>query len=214
MKKIFNVLVLVISLICISACGCGDKINFAYFSKHVNSIENYRYYVISEEIYNNELLLYKNDKNVYLDGEKIRMVLKTKEINSIDQEGLYSENEEEFYKKGTDFYYKEDGKWKIKQVEDNESIGFDLKKSLFSTYKITTKTKNVFVGELKENSINEFLGFSLENVSNMTLSIEINNKDKVEKVSLEYIESNGNKVVVSIKVGYEYLSRFELPTVE
>ena len=214
MKRILKVLLLIVNLVCISACSCGSKIDFAYFSKHVNSIENYRYYVISEEIYNNELLLYKNEKNVYLDGEKMRIVLKTSEINPIESSELYNESQEEFYKKGTDLYYKENDEWKIKKVEDNEAIGFDLKKSLFSDYEISTKNKNVFVGELKENSIKEFLGFSLTNVSNVTLSIEINKKDKVEKVSLEYVESNGNKAAISIKVGYQYLSRFELPTVK
>lgn len=214
MKRILKVLLLIVNLVCVSACGCGSKVDFAYFSKHVNSIENYRYYVISEEIYNNELLLYKNEKNVYLDGEKRRIVLKTSEINPIESDELYSEIQEEFYKKGTDLYYKDNGEWKIKQVEDSETIGFELKKGLFSDYEIKTKNKNVFVGELKENSITEFLGFSLVNVSNVTLNIEISKKDKVEKVSLEYVESNGNKVVISIKVGYEYLSRFELPTVK
>ena len=212
MKKLLGILLLFINLVCVS--GCGDKVDFGYFKKHVDSIKNYRYYVISEEIYNNELLLYKKDKNVYLDGEKYRIVLNTKEINDIEADDLYNQTEEEFYKKGSDFYYKENGVWKIKQVETNETVGFNLKKNMFSTYEISKKDKNVFTGELKADSINEFLGFEITNVSNMALNIEISKKDKVEKVALEYLESNGNKVVVSITVGYQYLSRFELPTVE
>ena len=46
----------------------------------------------------------------------------------------------------------------------------------------------------------------------MILNIDVGANDKVESVSLEYNESNGNKVVIAVKVGYEYISKFELPT--
>lgn len=213
MKKVFIVLFIIFNLIWISGCGCS-KIDFTYFSEHVNSIENYKYYSLTQEIYNSDLLLYKQDKNVYFDGDKARIVIDTKNINGIDEDEIYNQNKEEFFKEGNNFYYKENGKWKIRTQENSEKIGLSLSKDMFSDYKIDKEDKRIFRGSVKEESVNEFFGYKLENVSDIKLNIFIDKNDKVESVSLEYNESNGNKVVVSISIGYELISKFEIPTVE
>ena len=212
MKKIFSLLLIGLNLIFVSGCRCS-KVDFNYFSDNVNSIENYKYYFLTQEIYSNDLLLYKQDKNVYFDGNKSRIVIDTQSINAVDEEEIYSQNKEEFYKQENNLYYKENGKWKMKTQESSEKIGLSLSKDMFSNYKIDKGDKRTFQGIVKNDCINEFFGFKLENVSDVKLNIVINKNDKVESVSLEYNESNGNRIVVYINIGYELISTFEIPTV-
>ena len=59
-----------------------------------------------------------------------------------------------------------------------------------------------------------FFGFDIEDVSDVKLSIEISNTDKVKNIAIQYKAENGNDVSVSIKVGYTQVIKFSLPTVE
>lgn len=215
MKKVLNLFVLLISIICFSGCSCS-KLNFSFFKDKVNNIQDYRYYIVSQEVYKEDLLLYKEDKNVYLNEEKYRIVINTKEIADIESEDLYNEVEEVFYQNGNDFYYQEDGKWKIRQKETStENIGISIKEDMFETYNIKEEGGNKFLeGIIKNSALAGFLGFDINSDSNMRLTIEISNTDKVKNISLEYVAPNGNKVVASIKVGYTQVIKFSLPAVE
>lgn len=215
MKKVLNLLVLLISIICFSGCSC-NKLNFAFFKDKVNDIDGYRYYVITQEIYNEELLLYKEEKNVYLNDEKYRIVVNTSIIADLESENLYDETEEVYYQSGDDFYYQENGKWKTKQKENSsENIGVSISEEIFKSYSIKEEGGNKFLeGTLKDNSLDDFFGFDIEDVSDVKLSIEISNTDKVKNISIQYNAENGNRVVVSIKVGYTQVIKFSLPTVE
>ncbi len=215
MKKVLNLLVLLISIICFSGCSC-NKLNFTFFKDKVNDIEGYRYYVVTQEIYNENLLLYKEEKNVYLNEEKYRIVVNTESIADLDSENLYDEKEEVYYQNGNDFYYQENGKWKIKQKENSSAnIGVSISEDIFKNYSIKEEGGNKFLeGPLKDDALDNFFGFDVEGVSEVKLSIEISNTDKVKNIALEYKAENGNKVIVSIKVGYTQVIKFSLPTVE
>lgn len=215
MKKVLNLLVLLISIICFSGCCC-NKLNFTFFKDKVNDIEGYRYYVVTQEIYNENLLLYKEEKNVYLNEEKYRIVVNTESIADLDSENLYDEKEEVYYQNGNDFYYQENGKWKIKQKENSSAnIGVSISEDIFKNYSIKEEGGNKFLeGPLKDDALDNFFGFDVEGVSEVKLSIEISNTDKVKNIALEYKAENGNKVIVSIKVGYTQVIKFSLPTVE
>ena len=215
MKKVLNLLVLLISIICFSGCSC-NKLNFTFFKDKVNDIEGYRYYVVTQEIYNENLLLYKEEKNVYLNEEKYRIVVNTESIADLDSENLYDEKEEVYYQNGNDFYYQENGKWKIKQKENSSAnIGVSISEDIFKNYSIIEEGGNKFLeGPLKDDALDNFFGFDVEGVSEVKLSIEISNTDKVKNIALEYKAENGNKVIVSIKVGYTQVIKFSLPTVE
>lgn len=215
MKKVLNLLVLLISIICFSGCSC-NKLNFTFFKDKVNDIEGYRYYVVTQEIYNENLLLYKEEKNVYLSEEKYRIVVNTESIADLDSENLYDEKEEVYYQNGNDFYYQENGKWKIKQKENSSAnIGVSISEDIFKNYSIKEEGGNKFLeGPLKDDALDNFFGFDVEGVSEVKLSIEISNTDKVKNIALEYKAENGNKVIVSIKVGYTQVIKFSLPTVE
>ena len=215
MKKVLNLLVLLISIICFSGCSC-NKLNFTFFKDKVNDIEGYRYYVVTQEIYNENLLLYKEEKNVYLNEEKYRIVVNTESIADLDSENLYDEKEEVYYQNGNDFYYQENDKWKIKQKENSSAnIGVSISEDIFKNYSIKEEGGNKFLeGPLKDDALDNFFGFDVEGVSEVKLSIEISNTDKVKNIALEYKAENGNKVIVSIKVGYTQVIKFSLPTVE
>ena len=215
MKKVLNLLVLLISIICFNGCSC-NKLNFTFFKDKVKDIEGYRYYVVTQEIYNENLLLYKEEKNVYLSEEKYRIVVNTESIADLDSEILQDEKEEVYYQNGNDFYYQENGKWKIKQKENSSAnIGVSISEDIFKNYSIKEEGGNKFLeGPLKDDALDNFFGFDVEGVSEVKLSIEISNTDKVKNIALEYKAENGNKVIVSIKVGYTQVIKFSLPTVE
>jgi len=214
-KKILSIFLLFVSLICVNGCKCNSDVDFAFFKEKTNSIDGYKYYIVSQSIYNEELLLYKSDKNVYLDGEKEKILLTIKEINGLENEELYTLSEEEYYRFDEDFYYKENNEWKIEKREVNEGLGISISRGLFEKYKITVKKGNkFFAGEIKQEALKEFLGFEIEDASNVILNIEINSSNKVKNISLEYKTSNNNNVTISIKVGYSQVIKFKLPTVE
>jgi hypothetical protein len=214
MKRLLNIFIFLACAICLNGCKCS-KNDFTYFKDKIDNIDNYRYYIVNQEIYNNELLLYKKEKNVYLNDNKYRIVINTKEINGIDNEELYSQSQEEYYQQGNDFYYKEGNEWKVRENQSGGSIGFKIKESFFKKYKIKEENgNNLFSGELKSGVLTEFFGFEIKDVSNVILNIEISDTDKVKNVSLEYLENNGNRVVVAIKVGYTQVIDFKLPIVE
>ena len=96
-----------------------------------------------------------------------------------------------------------------------EELGFSISKKMFQKYTISSKNGNkFFVGTLKNESIDEFLGFDMSDASDMVMNIEISNTGKVKNISLEYIAGNGNKVVVFTKIGYTQVIKFNLPVVE
>lgn len=215
MKNLLNIVITLVCCICFSGCSCNENnYGFNYFKKHVNVIDNYKYYIVRENIYNEELLLYKKEKHVYVDGEKYRILLNTKEIEDLDSEDLYSENEEEYYQKGTSFYYRENNEWKIREVEDNLAIGLSINRDVFSSYKIIEEKGNkILNGKLKRGSIDAFFGFNLNNLDDVNISIVISSKDKLKNISIDYISSEGNNVNVCIDIGYSQIIKFELPVV-
>lgn len=214
MKRILSLFILIMSLVCINGCRCDKGVDFAYFKDKINDLEGYRYYVVSQEIYNNELLLYKKDKNVYFNDDKKRILITTKEISDIESENLYDSKEEEYYSHGNNFYYKEDGSWKIKENETKEELGFNLNKSWFKNYKIKEEKGNkYFVGNIKNESLVDFLGFEVSDARDMIMNIEISSSNKVKNISLTYITGNLNKVIVSLKIEYSQVITFNLPVV-
>ncbi len=67
---------------------------------------------------------------------------------------------------------------------------------------------------VKDKELSSFFGFDLSGVSEVKLNIEVSGTNKLKTVSLEYKEENGNKVVVSISVGYTQVIKFDLPIIE
>lgn len=216
MKRIFSVIALVLSLVCINGCKCSNKANFAFFKNKVSNIENYRYYVIKQEIYKEDLLLYRENKSVYLNDDKYRIEIDVKEIEEIDSEDLYNERYEEYYQKGTDFYYKENNKWKITESENKFSnIGFLIEEDMMSAYQIKEEKGNkLLIGSLKEDKISSFFGFDIVGATDVTLNVEVDNSDRVTCLSISYTSKNDNKIKVSIDVGYDYVIQFNLPVVQ
>lgn len=214
MKKLLSLL-LFVGVACFSGCSCkDDKIEFNYFENKTNNVQDHKYYLISQEIYNGDLLLYKHDKNVYIDDNKYKIIVDVKEINDLDEEELYSNSKEEYYRNENDFYYKEDGVWKIKENESVESIGFSIKKDMFEKYSIKEENGNkILSGDLKKEKISEFLGFELNDVDCLKLTLNISSEDKVKNVSLEYVDGNYNKVIISLEISYSQMANFELPDV-
>ena len=215
MKKVLNLLVLLISIICFSGCSC-NKLNFAFFKDKVNDIDGYRYYVITQEIYNEELLLHSNIKSIYVDGDKYRIEIDEKTINDIEDENMYTETETEYFQQGTTFYYKENGFWKTKNAEALEtSSGYSVSEDIFSSYQIKEENGNkILSGSIKNDSVSTLFGFDVSDVNELKMTVTINSNNKVKDVVLEYKADNNNKVVVSIEVGYSQVIVFELPTVE
>ena len=215
MRKILNILLVLISFIGFSGCKCKEtEHDFSYFKKHIGVIENYKYYVVKENIHNEELLLYQKEKHVYVDGEKYRILVDTKEIAPIDSDNLYDEKQEEFYKKGTTFYYKEGNEWRTENREVSSSLGLTISKDIFKSYKISEEKGNkILKGNLKNDSLNNFFGFDLNNSKDVTFSIVISSKDKIKSISIEYMSNEGNNVSVSIEFSYSQIIKFELPTV-
>lgn len=216
MKKLMSLILLMVSLFSVSACSCEKKVSFSYFQEKVNSIEGYGYYTIKQSIYNEQLLLYENEKNVYIDEDISKVVINSKQINDIDSEDLYSYENEEYYLNENTLYYFEDDSWKSKEFENSESgLGIAIEKNMFSSY----KTKNVsgrktFKGEIKNESISEFLGFEIDEVSDMVLSISVNKNGYVTSVCLDYLTNTGNEVKISLTPNYSYEFDLTLPNNE
>lgn len=217
MKKILYVCLIAFCVLSMSGCKCNNdnEVNFTYFKDKISSIDGYKYYVLSQKIYSGSLLTYEKEKKVYLNNEKYRIEIIENEINDLESEDMYSKNIEEYYQYGTDFYYKENNEWKIKQNEKMTGLGYSISKKMFSKYVIEEKNNiRYFNGDLKDEELSSFLGFELSGVSEVKLNIEVSGTNKLKFVSLEYKEENGNKVVVSISVGYTQIIKFDLPIVE
>jgi len=213
MKKIFSLMLMVVSLFTLSGC---NKVNFSYFEEKVNSIDGYKYYTISETIYVENLLLYESKKNVYLYNNLIKVTLDSININDLDSEDLYSENSSEYYVDRNNLYYFENNEWKVKENTSESSIlGLDINKEMFESYRIYKEDgRDVFSGKLKNSSINDFFDFEITGVYDLILEIVLNGGGNVVLVSLSYVSSNGNDVVISLKPNYSYVMEFELPIVE
>ena len=215
MKKIIKCLMLFVTLLFTGACSC-DKPDFDLFKESLNKIEGYRYFAVSQEIYNEELLLHSNIKSIYVDGDKYRIEIDEKTINDIEDENMYTETETEYFQQGTTFYYKENGFWKTKNAEALEtSSGYSVSEDIFSSYQIKEENGNkILSGSIKNDSVNTLFGFDVSDVNELKMTVTINSNNKVKDVVLEYKADNNNKVVVSIEVGYSQVIVFELPTVE
>ena len=217
MKKILCACLMVFCILGINGCKCNNdnEVNFTYFKNKISNIEGYKYYVLSQEIYSGSLLTYKKEKKVYLNNEKYRIEIVENEINDLESEDIYSENVEEYYQDGTNFYYKENNEWKIKQNEKMTGLGYSISEKMFTRYSIEEKNNiKYFNGDLKDEELSSFLGFDLSGVSEVKLKIEVSRTNKLKVVSLEYKEENGNKVVISISVGYTQVIKFDLPIIE
>ena len=216
MKKILCVCLIAFSILGISGCKNNDNdVNFTYFKDKISNIEGYKHYSVSQSVYSGSLLTYNKEKKVYLSNEKYRIEIVEKVINGLESENMYSENTEEYYQNGTDFYYMDNGEWKIKQNEKMSGLGYSISKKMFAKYSIEEKNNvKYFSGDLKNEELSSFLGFDLQGVSEAKLKIEVSSTNKLKVVSLEYKEENGNIVLVSISVGYTQVIKFDLPIVK
>lgn len=204
---------LALIFICLGGCS-RKKDNFSFYKDKVSSIEDFKSYVITKQIYNDSLLLYENKKSTYIDNNKYLIEVKEKKLDNIDSDNLYLENTERFYREGEKFYYYEDNDWKVKEVEVNDSIGINIEKQYFDSYE--TKEENnlyFFEGSLKKEAINDFFGTSLNDVDNMKFGVEINSNGKVKSLALGYIGKNGNSIKIVVDFEYSSSVKFTLPNI-
>ena len=211
MKKIVSIFLFLVSIFLTT--GCGN--DFSYFQSKVNSIDGYKYYTISQKVSNNKLILYEKNINVYFNNDMIKVITNIKEINSYEDDKLYNTSSNEFYVSDNILYYKEDGVWKTKNSDFDSSISVDIQKNYFKSYSSSKKDgKKVFKGILKDEILKDFLGYEINDAKNVTLNIETNSKKVLTFISLNYVSSNGNDVVISFKPNYSYVLDFNLPVNE
>lgn len=213
MKRLFSVVLMFVSLICLSAC---NKLNFSHFKDGVNNINGYKYYVVEKVIFRDDLILYQENKSVYLNNENLKIVLDSKSINDLDDDELYSNSSSEYYVSENKLYYKENDLWKVKEnSSEHLNLGFEIKETMFENYSIYKNDgRDCFKGNFKDSVLGEFLGIDTSEINDAYLFIELNSKGSVISVSFNYVSDNGNNVRISLKPNYSYVLNFEVPIVE
>ena len=214
MKKFKILLVVLLSVLVLS--GCGKEPTFADISSAFDNLDTatsysiYNVYQIDENdsIYDEKTL----QLGTFQDKKIAKLETESKRLNTFEDAG-----DGKFkITNTTSFYYENqigqyvDGvlTWRAGLIEeltnDMNNTTYNLDKAYFSDYSIVENAGVLlFKGNVKNDSINQFFGKTMENVNELKVTIQVSKEDKLPlSLAIEY-KLDGKPCESIIEYGYQ-----------
>ncbi len=173
-----------------------------YFKSLTNS--NHTKQVQITKIEENNVLLYEKTETMFISGKKVYHKIETKTLSQ-SSETDYDLTVEEFYYFNNLIYYFENNEWKTSEFNLNNQLkSYNFKTEYFSLLNFDKKIEETgsLTGEIKNENVKDVFG-SNSNLKDVSLSILVNKKVKVQSYSILGLNETNKNVSILSTYSYE-----------